>query len=315
MPKQPLTTTELNKIVKVIQSLYPIKYADSKWDNTGLLIDTSVPSPTSAASENNDICNPSFKVLLTNDLTSKVCDEAISRNCNLILAYHPFIFPSWKNISPNNNPQHKSCIKLIQKNISVYCPHTSVDAVPYGVNDWLCNSLVGVSAANIDDAVISRTQVIEPIDGNAPATHGYGRIVELVSSLPLNEIIGNIKSVLKIKHVQVAVPTNDNFLVKRIALCAGSGSGVFRSISKREMDNIDLIYTGELSHHEILKFKEMGKAVVLCNHSNTERQYIKDIMTGLLSKELNKQNNGTDKETLNVSWIVSETDEDPLVVV
>lgn len=63
-----------------------------------------------------------------------------------------------------------------------------------------------------------------------------------------------------------------------IAICAGSGGSVFRGVKA------DLYYTGELSHHEALYFTESGSSVIACNHSNTERAFLK-----VLAKQLKKQ--------------------------
>lgn len=287
-----LTRSQLKAVVDAIVKHYPASYADSSWDNTGLLIDCSVTENP----EKKNITPP--LVLLTVDLTSSVAQEAIDRGCNTILAYHPFIFPSWKNLSPHKNPQHASAIKLIQQGISVYCPHTAVDAAKGGVNDWLSYGLVAH-----DRSIIASNETIEPIKGGPVNDEedtevGYGRVVKLVQPLTLEQIVRNVKKSLRITHVQVASHHDvSKHPIKTIALCAGSGSGVFRSVK----EDVDLYYSGELSHHEILKYKEMGKSVIVCNHSNTERGYLRDEMSKILQKE-------------GVECIVSEKDEDPLQV-
>lgn len=290
-----LSRTQLQSIIKVITKHFPASYADSAWDNTGLLIDCSVDEGGSSSAR---VTYP--LVLLTVDLTYSVAQEAIEKGCSAILAYHPFIFPSWKNLSPTHNPQHKSAIELIQEGISVYCPHTAVDAAKGGVNDWLAYGLTGENRQ-----LIQSNDTIEPVksdlvNGEAKNDVGYGRLVKLNKSLSLEQIVQNVKKSLGIEHVQIASPLAQisKHSIKTIALCAGSGSGVFKSLK----ENVDLYYTGELSHHEVLKYKEMGKAVIICNHSNTERGYLRDEMSKLLSSD-------------GINCIVSETDADPLRVV
>ncbi|SCU86551.1 LAMI_0D02586g1_1 [Lachancea mirantina] len=282
-----LSRAQLDELMKIVTKLYPASYADGSWDNTGLLIDCSTTETL--------VVKP--KALLTVDLTSAVAQEAIDKNCNVILAYHPFIFPSWKKLSPTSNPQHGSAIKLIQHGISVYCPHTAVDAAKKGVNDWLVGSLG--SGRGIVAAARS-IESVEPVGDDQKSEVGYGRVVTLNRSLPLSQIITNVKRTLNIDHLQVASKFDDLNLheIKKIALCAGSGSGVFRNLK----EEVDLYYTGELSHHEILKYKEMGKAVIVCNHSNTERQFLVDVM----SKKLTE---------FGIDVVVSENDCDPLRVV
>lgn len=290
-----LSRNQLLSIIKVITKHYPASYADSAWDNTGLLIDCSLEDNGSSSAR---VTYP--LVLLTVDLTQSVAQEAIEKGCSAILAYHPFIFPSWKSLSPTKNPQHKSAIDLIQEGISVYCPHTAVDAAKGGVNDWLAHGLVDKNRS-----LIHSSETIEPVKNElvneeAKSEVGYGRLVKLNEPLSLEQIVKNVKKSLRIDHVQVASPSAQisKHSIKTIALCAGSGSGVFKSLR----DEADLYYTGELSHHEILRYKEMGKAVIVCNHSNTERQYLQDEMSELLRKD-------------GINCIVSETDADPLRIV
>lgn len=290
-----LNKTQTSKIVTVIQKLFPLKYADSKWDNTGLLIDCSSLS-------NKEF--PEIKVLLTIDLTQKVCQEAIDNECNFVLAYHPFIFPNWKQIDPTKNPQHLSALKLIHHGISVYSPHTSVDAVKNGVNDWLSNTLVGQNIGSAQQVASSESKVIEAIEEDI----GYGRYLDLSKhNLDLQTVIGNVKKSLKVSHIQVSIPDvlsttkHNEIKISNVALCAGSGSGVFRGLTSQQWADVDLLYTGELSHHEILKYKEMGKIVILCNHSNTERQYLEQVMIHELSKV-----------DSSIKYHISAFDKDPL---
>ncbi|QLL33040.1 hypothetical protein HG536_0D05610 [Torulaspora globosa] len=290
-----ISRTQLQSIIRSITKHYPASYADSTWDNTGLLIDCSEEDNGSSSAK---VTYP--LVLLTVDLTASVAQEAIDNGCSAIVAYHPFIFPSWKRLNPAQNPQHKSAIRLIQEGISVYCPHTAVDAAKGGVNDWLANGLVGGNSALIQSNDTIEQLSSDLVRGEADNEVGYGRLVKLTRSLDLASIIENVKRSLGIEHLQVASKFGDlsKHPIRTVALCAGSGSGVFKSLR----EDVDLYYTGELSHHEILRYKEMGNAVIVCNHSNTERGYLKQEMSKLLAIE-------------GINCMVSKADVDPLRVV
>ena len=302
-----LNRVQLQSIINAITKHYPKEYADNSWDNTGLLLDCSVPlinNNNFATATTTNITLPLPKALLTVDLTQSVAQEAIDKGCSIIIAYHPFIFSGIKAILPSSmaNPQHRSLIKLIQHNISVYCPHTAVDAAVGGVNDWLAEGLVRFQREKLAKVVC-----IEPVSSVDSDKVGYGRLVTLEEGgITLSELLKNIKAALKLEHVQVSsnygeIPPDRK--IRRIALCAGSGSGVFKALTAEQEESIDLFYTGELSHHETLRLKEMGKIVVTCNHSNTERGYVRTVMADMLRREC----------VMNV--IVSETDRDPLMVV
>ncbi|KAH3680326.1 hypothetical protein WICMUC_000393 [Wickerhamomyces mucosus] len=250
------------RLLKHLDKIYPLRFAES-WDNVGLLVD----SPS---------ISQNLKILLTIDLTKSVVQEAISQNYNFIIAYHPFIFSGIKKIN-QSNPQHESLIKLIQNNISVYSPHTSIDAIKGGVNDWLVE---GVSKNN------ENVKILDEVEEGV----GCGRLVTLSESIKLNELINKIKIHLNVDNLLLST-NNQNKEIKTIAICAGSGSSVFKGV------DADLYFTGELSHHEVLYYKESDKAVICANHSNTERGYLQIVKNDL------------EKEGFQVS--VSVEDKDP----
>lgn len=87
-------------------------------------------------------------------------------------------------------------------------------------------------------------------------------------------------------------------MIQSVAVCAGSGSSVLRGTKA------DLWLTGEMSHHEVLDATHQRSSVVLTDHSNCERGYLKTLQPRLQS--LFEQN---------ITVIVSEKDRDPLEVV
>lgn len=119
----------------------------------------------------------------------------------------------------------------MENHIAVYSPHTAWDAIDGGINDWLCSVVTGKD-------VQSTTYPITPnlLD---PKT-GAGRIIELEQCNGLQSIIETIKAESKLKNVQIAIGANQNMNseIKKIALCAGSGSSVLKGVSA------DLYVTG-----------------------------------------------------------------------
>lgn len=157
-----------------------------------------------------------------------------------------------------------------------------------------------------------------------PST-GQGRLVTLAQPINLATAVARIKKHLKLENVRVALPLSststststdtsattitaaasvlksaENVKVKKVALCAGSGSTVLRGV------NADLYLTGEMGHHDVLDAVSNGVAVVLCEHSNTERGYLTHLQT-----QLTEVFGGKDKMEI----IVSAEDADPLVIV
>ena len=65
----------------------------------------------------------------------------------------------------------------------------------------------------------------------------------------------------------------------------------------------DLYVTGEFGHHHILDALSCSRSVIVCNHSNTERGYLK-VLKSNLEKQLAE----------GYEFIISKVDKDPLVV-
>ena len=256
---------KLQSIVQTLESIAPPALAE-EWDNVGLLINP--PRPRNVK-----------KILLTIDLTEAVADEAVSAKVDLIVAYHPILFRPARRLD-TTNAYDRTIMKLIQKNVAVYSPHTALDAVDGGVNDWLAE---GVGAGEIS--------VLQPLENSGA---GQGRLVELAKPVKLKTLAQRIKKYLGLKSVRIA-PAAGNAPIRTIALCAGAGTEAFKGIEA------DCFLTGEMSHHNILSATLGGAHVILCEHTNTERGYL-PVFGKILRKALGK----------GVEIIVSAIDADPL---
>ena len=116
---------KLNKIIQSLEEWAPSIYQES-YDNSGLII--------------GDINSKVSGCLITLDCTEEVVDEAIKKNCNLIISHHPILFKSINRI--NFNTWESRVIKKSVKNdINIYALHTNLDNVSNGVNKKICDIL------------------------------------------------------------------------------------------------------------------------------------------------------------------------------
>ena len=113
---------DLKQLIKKLEE-YASPNLACDWDNVGLLVEPSEPLMVQ-------------KVLLTNDLTEPVLEEALNKSVNLIISYHPAIFKPLKKLTQSDWKQ-RTIVKCIENRIAVYCPHTAWDSVDGGINDWL----------------------------------------------------------------------------------------------------------------------------------------------------------------------------------
>jgi len=112
--------------LNVLNTVAPLHLAES-WDKVGLQI-----QPATDALE---------RALLCIDLTEAVAEEAVAKDVQLVVSYHPPIFQPLTALT-DSEWKHRALLRLIRAGIGVYAPHTALDAVRGGVNDWLCD-LIG----------------------------------------------------------------------------------------------------------------------------------------------------------------------------
>ena len=120
------TAMDLKEVTKKLKEFAPLHLAE-KWDNVGLLVE---PSPPHAVKS----------ILLTNDLTESIAQEAIDKKVSMVISYHPPIFVPLKRLT-SQTFKERIIVKMIENRIAVYSPHTAFDAVKNGVNDWLASGL------------------------------------------------------------------------------------------------------------------------------------------------------------------------------
>ena len=210
----------------------------------------------------------------------------------------PFIFGGLKSIT-NNDPQQATLLKLAKAGIAVYCPHTAVDAAPEGLNTWLADIVSGPHE--------SKRSVANPAT-NAPSSHagaGYGTIGRFNNAVSLSEIILRLADKLGgLRHIMVASPVGADVKTTKVnsfGVCAGSGYDVLKKA------DVDLVVTGETSHHSALRAIQQGRTLVQVFHSNSERGYLQEVLRPKLEAAIRE----TDPD---VEVVTSKVDKDPFTI-
>lgn len=115
----------INDVIKQLQDLAPLSYAET-FDNVGLLVGDKKQEVSG--------------ILVTLDTLESVVDEAIEKQCNLIVSFHPIIFKGLKKLTGKTYVE-RVVIKAIQHNIAIFAIHTALDNAFQGVNSIICNQL------------------------------------------------------------------------------------------------------------------------------------------------------------------------------
>jgi len=115
----------IREISNLLEKIAPVSLQES-YDNAGLL-----------TGDGSWDCKGIITCL---DATEEVVLEAVSKNCNLVVAHHPIIFKGLKKITGKNYVE-KTIITAIKNDIAIYAIHTNLDNVLEGVNGRIADKL------------------------------------------------------------------------------------------------------------------------------------------------------------------------------
>jgi putative NIF3 family GTP cyclohydrolase 1 type 2 len=163
-------------------------------------------------------------------------------------------------------------LTVIAADIAVYSPHTALDAVAGGVNDWLAEAFGPSERSVIETALPRRTPGRRPRSttarGKDSGHEGQGRLLQLRRPMKLDALLRRIKRHLGVKRLRVALPAARPKAITSVALCPGAGGSVISDVAA------DLLFTGEMRHHDVMRAVGRGAVVVLAEHSSSERGYL-----------------------------------------
>ena len=116
---------KIKEITQFLEGIAPLNYQES-YDNSGLIV----------GDENTQVTS----VLICLDSVEEVIEEAISNDCNLIIAHHPIIFSGLKKLNGKNHIE-RAIIKAIKNDIAIYAIHTNLDNIKGGVSSKIADKL------------------------------------------------------------------------------------------------------------------------------------------------------------------------------
>jgi putative NIF3 family GTP cyclohydrolase 1 type 2 len=124
-----------------------------------------------------------------------VLSEALKNDTSIIVAYHPPIFKALQSFTLSD-PLQASLLQCVAHGISVYSPHTALDSVWGGINDWLADGVLrGDKEAGTVKSLVGGTSRADMIDDG-----GAGRLVTLNSSIGMETLERRIKSHLNLSQ-------------------------------------------------------------------------------------------------------------------
>ncbi|HEY8444897.1 MAG TPA: Nif3-like dinuclear metal center hexameric protein [Bacilli bacterium] len=229
---------KINDVIKYLNELYPIELAsDFDIGKIGLTI----------GDENIEVKN----ILLALDLTIDVVNEAISKEANLIITHHPFIFDPITKILFNSKIG-KVLSLMFKHQISLYTMHTNLDVANGGVNDVLAN-LIGLNK------IVGKNE-----------KDAFMRIGE-IEEMTFEEFVRVVKTKLELNGVRVV--GNLSKKIKKVGIIGGSGSS---EIEEAITSGCDCFVTGEIKLHHAQNAAYNNLCLIEVNHG-VEKYVLKSI--------------------------------------
>ena len=140
----------IGEIIQHLETFAPPSLQES-YDNAGLIVGESTAECTG--------------IITCLDCSEAVIEEAMSKNCNLIVAHHPIIFRGLKKLNGKNYVE-RTIIKAIKNDIAIYAIHTNLDNVKKGVNKKIAEK-IGLKNLEIlqpKENILKKLITFAPID-------------------------------------------------------------------------------------------------------------------------------------------------------
>ncbi|RSX56951.1 Nif3-like dinuclear metal center hexameric protein [Bifidobacterium samirii] len=213
----------LKQVVDVLETLYPLRYAES-WDAPGLIV--------------GDLTAPADRIMFAADPSAAVIDEAVATGVQLLVCHHPLLFRSVHEVS-GLGARGDTVRRLNQAGCALWVGHTNADASHRGV---------GQAAADLFGLIDQHPLV--PIDDPVAAAAGHevglGRVGRLETPMTFEAFARRVAGVLPhtAYGVQACGPLDQ--IVETVAVLPGSGDSLFDEVRAA---GVDVYVTSDLRHH------------------------------------------------------------------
>lgn len=135
---------------------------------------------------------------------------------------------------------------------------------------------------------------------NKGECRGLGRVGELESEISLDELAMSLKK--KLSPPGLRIVGNPGRLVKRVAVCGGSGASFVRDAARH---GADVLITGDVKYHDARDAQMLGVALIDLGHFASEKMMVDGLAAALVEEFA--------KEAFSVEILVSDSETDPFV--
>ena len=241
---------KIKEVLSALERFAPLPLQES-WDNAGLQVGLTETEVSGA--------------LVCLDVTEKIVDEAIRKDCNLIVSHHPLLFRGLKTISDLTDVQ-RTVMKAIREGLCVVSMHTNMDNAQGGVNFRIAQKL------GLKDVAFLAPKTVEGVEC------GSGIIGTLQEPMASDDFVIAVKKAFGVECAMC------NELLRRpirkVAVCGGAGDFLLDEALK---SGADAFITGEMHYHQYFGYEQQIQICVI-GHYQSE-QYTAEIFRDIIEKE------------------------------
>lgn len=214
----------LQQVTDALEAMHPLDWAQT-WDAVGLVC--------------GDPAAPVRRIHFAVDPTTEVVEEAIAAGADLLVTHHPLLLRPVNSVAATT---FKGGVvhRAITAGLAVYVAHTNADAGAPGVSDALARVL------DLDELV-----PLDPLPGRPDL--GIGRVGVLAAPERLGDFADRVAAALPETEQGVRVAGDPDALVRRVAVCGGSGDSLFEQV---RASGADVYVTADLRHHPASEARE-----------------------------------------------------------
>ena len=237
-------------ILNCITEVAPLQWQES-YDNAGLQV--------------GDINAEAHKALVCLDITEEIVDEAVAKNCDVVVSHHPLIFKGLKHLTPQTYIE-RAVAKAIKHDIAMISMHTNLD-----------NSYLGVSRVLAERLGLKNLQFLQPSE-SAPELCGAGMLGIFEHPMEEVDFLQLVAKTIGSPCLRHSALTGRE--IKKVALCGGSGSPFMAEALRHEAD---AYLTADIKYHDFF-IPESRILLVDGGHFETE-QFTKELICDLIRKK------------------------------
>lgn len=218
-------------------------------------------------------------ILVCLSVTEEVLEEAIEKDCNLLVASYPICPCSLERITPESY-RGRFVIKAIHNRVSIYILNGHLDHLGFGPSHRIAD-LIGLT--ELKPLIVhppSAYKLPPPLPTHHALHKGRGLMGVLPVGLPTKYFLKYVKTKLNLLHLQHTRELDEP--IKKVAIYAGSDHWLFQKALDEKIDAF--IATG----FRYQDFLEANGRMLLLDIGHHATQFgLKKLIVALLSKEFN----------------------------